>query len=407
VKYYVSLADKYIDALIKHAGQFKNKKIHSIYIGGGAPSVLSLEQIEKLLQALNDIFDISSIQEFTFELNPESTSKEKLNLLKNFGVNRLSIGLQSVEDKSLKFLGRIHDFKTFCDVYDIARKEGFNNINIDLIYGLPNQTIKDWEKILKRALLFDSEHLSLYPLSIEENTPFYLNGITINDNIQRDMYDKTVEILAKNDYVHYEISNWSKLGKESFHNSNYWRNFEYIGLGSGASGYFERIRYKNIENIERYIELQISANPSKQHRLLRRLRRLAMIVNTTFCHQPTETTVASTTLSSCDNNHSLGCHSGLDPESMFRTSLQNKCDNLSLLEVEHEYINDDLYKTEKIMLGLRLLNEGVDANCFYTPKHQTVLLECLRDKTLEQSNNTVKLSKESVFVFNQIVSKFM
>jgi oxygen-independent coproporphyrinogen-3 oxidase len=165
------LADRYIDALIEHARQYKNENICSIYVGGGTPSVLSSEQIQKLLQALKDILNLSAIQEFAFELNPESVSKEKLHILKQLGVNRLSIGLQSVEDESLKFLGRIHDFKTFCYVYDAARKEGFANINIDLIYGLPKQMLKAWEQILKKTLLFNSEHLSLYPLSMEESTP--------------------------------------------------------------------------------------------------------------------------------------------------------------------------------------------------------------------------------------------
>ncbi|MCA6069515.1 MAG: radical SAM family heme chaperone HemW [Endomicrobium sp.] len=348
VEYDVVLVNKYVDALIKHASQFRNQKINSIYIGGGTPSVLSLKQLEKLLQTLNNIFDLSEVCEFTFELNPESTSKEKLRLLKNFGINRLSIGLQSVEDNSLKFLGRIHDFQTFCNIYDIARKESFNNINIDLIYGLSNQTVKEWERDLKRALLFNSEHLSLYPLSIEEGTPFYLNSVTINDNIQRDMYDKAVEVLASNGYAHYEISNWTKRGRESFHNSNYWRNFEYIGLGAGAAGYLRKIRYKNIDDIEKYIAV---------------------------------------------------C-------SLLKDA-QSRCGNISSLEMESEYIGDELYKTEKIILGLRLLNEGIDVNCFNSSEHQIVLLECLKDKTLEQDNDAIKLSKEFIFVFNQIVSKFM
>jgi oxygen-independent coproporphyrinogen-3 oxidase len=336
--------------------RFKNKKISSIYIGGGTPSVLSLEQIRKLLQMLNENFNLSEIREFTFELNPESASKDKLHLLKQFKVNRLSIGLQSVEDSNLNFLGRIHDFKTFCDVYDTARKIGFDNISIDLIYGLPKQTVKDWEKILSRVLTFSCEHLSLYPLSVEEGAPFYKTGIVTDDNIQRDMYDKTVEILAKNGYIHYEISNWAKQGRESFHNSNYWHNFEYIGIGAGASGYLERNRYKNIENIEEYIKLCLS------------------LENTEL-----QNTVTVSLKSSCGN----------------------------LLEIEKEFINDELYKSEKIVLGLRLLNEGIDINCFDDQKHQAMLLECLKDKTLEKYNNKIKLAEESVFVFNQIVLKFM
>jgi oxygen-independent coproporphyrinogen-3 oxidase len=344
VKYDDILVDRYIDALIEHARQFKNENIRSIYVGGGTPSVLSLEQIQKLLQVLKDVFSLSAIQEFTFELNPESVSKEKLHVLKQLGVNRLSIGLQSVEDKSLKFLGRIHDFKTFCYVYDAARKEGFANINIDLIYGLPKQMLKDWRRILKEALLFNSEHLSLYPLSVEENTPLYKNGIITNDDIQRDIYDENVKILANNGYGHYEISNWSKKGRESFHRTNYWRNLEYIGLGAGASGYLKRRRYKNTENIEKYIEL-------------------------------------------CSSFEQHG--------------------SLSSLETENEYIDDKLYKMETIMLGLRLLNEGINISCFNNPKHYIVLLECLKNKMLERKNDRIKLAKDYIFGFNQIVLKFM
>jgi oxygen-independent coproporphyrinogen-3 oxidase len=254
-KYNSVLADDYVDALVKHAKQFRGRKVGSIYLGGGTPSVLSLKQMQRLLQALNSIFDLERLCEFTFEVNPESISREKLHLLKSLGVTRLSIGLQSVENGVLRFLGRLHSFEKFCDVYDSARNEGFDNINIDLIYGLPNQTVKSWVGILEKILPFDSEHLSVYPLSIEKDTFFHKNGIVTDDCVQRSMYDEVVKILADNSYLHYEISNWSKKNKESFHNISYWRNFEYIGLGAGASGYLDRIRYKNINDIKKYIKL--------------------------------------------------------------------------------------------------------------------------------------------------------
>lgn len=331
------LADKYIYALLKHAVKFKGKKIDSVYIGGGTPSVLSLRQLQKLLQSLYKIFDLSRVLEFTFELNPESVSKEKLHFLREIGVNRLSVGLQSVDDMSLKFLGRMHDFKTFCNVYDIARKENFDNINIDLIYGLPGQTLEDWEQIIKKILLFNSEHLSLYPLSVEEDTPFYRNNVIIRDDVQRNMYDQSTEILANKRYIHYEISNWSKQNRESFHNMNYWRNFEYIGLGAGSAGYLERKRYKNVEDVSRYIDL-----------------------------------------------------------------LKNGCNT----EISNEYINDKIYSVETIILGLRLLDEGLDVSCFKKPEHYNILLGCLKDKTLKIKDEKIKLAKKYVFVFNQIASKF-
>jgi oxygen-independent coproporphyrinogen-3 oxidase len=336
--YNANLADKYINSLIKLFKKFKNKKINSIYIGGGTPSVLSYHQIQKLLLSLSNIFDLSQVKEFTFELNPESVSKEKLQILKEFGVNRLSIGLQSVEDQFLKYLGRIHDYKTFCVAYDAAKDAGFNNINMDLIYGLPTQTVNGWKSILEKTLQFDSQHLSLYPLSIEKNTPFYKYGVITCDKLQRELYDETVEILDRVGYIHYEISSWAKKNKEAFHNTNYWRNLEYIGLGAGACGYLSRNRYKNIEDIEKYINF-------------------------------------------VENN--LDC------------------------TIENEYINEQLYTTETIILGLRLLSEGLSIKCFKSYKHKNILLECLEEKILIQEKDKIKLSKEYIFVSNQIISRFI
>ncbi|MDR2676944.1 MAG: radical SAM family heme chaperone HemW [Endomicrobium sp.] len=345
IKYNAILADQYIRALIKHTKQFKNKKIHSVYIGGGTPSTLSLKQIQLLLESLRNIFDLSQLQEFTFELNPESSSAKKLNLLKALGVNRLSIGLQSTENMFLKFLGREHTFENFCDTYNAARNENFDNINIDLIYGLQNQSIKKWKETLQKILFFDSEHLSLYPLSLEENTLFYKNTITTNDDIQRNMYDEAVIILTMNGYNHYEISNWAKKNKESFHNTNYWRNFEYIGIGAGAAGYFNAVRYKNIMDIKKYIRLLQSKK--KYHKL---------------------------------NDISLRC--------------------------ENEYINKQLYEKEKIMLGLRLLYEGLSIDNFNNPKYKAVLLKCLNDKILKKQNGQIILSQKYVYIYNHIISKF-
>jgi len=339
IKYDPILADDYIDALVKHARHFRGRKVGSIYFGGGTPSILSLNQIQKLLQLLNNIFDLTSLYEFTFELNPESVSKEKLHLLKSLGVNRLSIGLQSIESESLKFLGRAHSFEKFCDIYNSARKEGFDNINIDLIYGLPNQMVEGWVGILEKVLLFDSEHLAIYPLSIEKGSLFYKNDVGIDDEIQRNMYDETVKILSSNNYFHYEISNWSKKNKESFHNIHYWRNLEYIGLGSGAAGYLNRIRYKNINDVKRYIRL-VNGNSQR-------------------------------------------------------------------IKIESTYISEKLYGMESIILGLRLLNYGVDISYFSSPRLSGILLKCLKNKMLLCQAGKVKLALDYVFVSSQILLKFM
>ncbi|MDR3048628.1 MAG: radical SAM family heme chaperone HemW [Elusimicrobiota bacterium] len=253
IKYDENQIIKYISALLNQAKQFSGAKIDTIYIGGGTPSVLFCGQIEKLIGSLHKIFDLSNLKEWTFELNPESADDEKLKFLKRSGVNRLSIGLQSCNDDDLRFLGRVHNFKRFVEVFESIGNVGFKNTNIDLIYGLPARSIKDWQKILGRALQFDCSHLSLYPLSIEKETLFYQKGISVDENMQNDLYQNACKILSQNNFIHYEISNWAKDGKESLHNSNYWRNYEYIGLGASAAGYFKNKRYKNVENIERYI----------------------------------------------------------------------------------------------------------------------------------------------------------
>ncbi|MDR1418579.1 MAG: radical SAM family heme chaperone HemW [Endomicrobium sp.] len=338
VKYEQDLADKYIDALIKHSLTFKNITLDSIYIGGGTPSILSSKQIERLLTSINNRFDLSKLVEFTFELNSDSVTLEKLNILKNYKVNRLSIGLQSTDDKFLKFLGRVHNFKNFRAVYDIARQVGFHNISIDLIYGIAGQTVKDWENTLLKVLKFDSDNISLYPLSIEQDTIFYKNGIVTSDYIQRDMYDFSVDFLERNGYEHYEISNWAKRGNESFHNTNYWRNFEYIALGAGASGYLNRIRYKNVSNIKKYIEL---------------------------------------------------------------------INNKSNVKIEKEYIDEKLYSFEYIMLGLRLLKEGVHIKHFDNIHYQNILEDFVNKKMLVKHGDRIKFTKGYEFLFNEIVSKFI
>jgi oxygen-independent coproporphyrinogen-3 oxidase len=174
------LSSQYIEALTAHCRQYKGEKIDTAYIGGGTPSSLSENMIEKLMNAVNCNFDVKSLCEFTFELNPESVSDGKMQILKAAGVNRLSMGLQSCDDRFLKKIGRIHDFSTFEKAYERARKAGFNNFNIDLIYGLPGQTIKNWASDLRTAVEFDSEHLSLYPLSIEEGSAFFKSGVVID-----------------------------------------------------------------------------------------------------------------------------------------------------------------------------------------------------------------------------------
>ncbi|PKM92780.1 MAG: coproporphyrinogen III oxidase [Elusimicrobia bacterium HGW-Elusimicrobia-4] len=258
-------ADKYLKTLVK---EFSFHLPSSVYIGGGTPSILSEKQIEFLFENLFNYFrpkkgisfghnyGSSIIPEITFEINPESVTEEKLKLLKSCGVNRLSFGLQALDNNLLKILGRVHTKEDFLKKFDLARKIGFENINIDLIFGIPEQTLKDWQKTLTEAITLNTEHISVYNLTVEEGTNFYKHCITVDDGLSADMFQFAIEYLKKNGYHHYEISNFSRASKPGFeckHNINYWKNGEYLGFGLGAVSYINGIRIKNTENLADYL----------------------------------------------------------------------------------------------------------------------------------------------------------
>ncbi|MFA5780484.1 MAG: radical SAM family heme chaperone HemW [Elusimicrobiota bacterium] len=252
-------ADRYLKVLVKEFSLYSLLAIrHSpltIYIGGGTPSVLSEKQIEFLFNRLFSYLPKlkNNELEFSFEVNPESITGQKLKTLKDYGVNRLSIGIQSFDDKILKFLGRVHTVKDFLRCYESARKIGFENINIDLIFGIPGQTTENWSSTLKSVVHLNPEHISIYSLTIEKGTRFFETGLQKDDDTDADMYEFAIEYLKKNGYHHYEISNFSKPGFECEHNINYWKNGEYIGFGLGAVSYIKGKRIKNTENLTDYL----------------------------------------------------------------------------------------------------------------------------------------------------------
>lgn len=335
VEYKEELSKSYISSLLKEAGHYKNEKINTIYIGGGTPSVLTLELLEKLILNIKSIFNISGLEEFTIELNPESTTKDKLKLLYSFGITRISFGLQSVKNTDLQNLGRLHNYEKFKQAYYEAQETGFDNINIDLMYGIPDQTLLDWEKTLKETIDLNSAHISLYPLTIEPNTLFYKQNIQTDGDLQRKMYDSACYILKQNNFCHYEISNWSKENKFSHHNKIYWQNNEYIGLGTSASSYYKRYRYKNVTDVNKYIEL-INKNES--------------------------------------------------------------------CITEKEYIDDDLYNVETIMLGLRL-KEGINIKLF--KGKENILDNFIKDGLLQIKEDKVSLTQKGLFVSNSVISEFV
>ncbi|MDD6771227.1 radical SAM family heme chaperone HemW [Inconstantimicrobium porci] len=253
-----NLRDRYVAALIKEIKMKAEQYIiKTVFIGGGTPTYLTLEEMDILLSAI-DKLKFADDYEFTVECNPGTLTFEKLKLMKDRKVNRLSIGLQSTNNSLLKTLGRIHDYKTFEENYNLARKAGFDNINVDLMFGLPDQKVSDWIETLEDIVKLNPEHISAYSLIIEEGTPFYnmYNNDRLNlpsEDDEREMYHSAKRILEQNGYHQYEISNFAKQGRECIHNEVYWMLDEYLGCGSAASSYVNGNRYKNEENIEKYI----------------------------------------------------------------------------------------------------------------------------------------------------------
>ncbi len=258
-----NLIEKYIRCLkieIKNTMKKidKNKyNITTIYIGGGTPSYIDPKYIEEILNELKH--ETKLAKEITIEVNPGTVTKEKLEIYKKAGINRLSIGLQETHNNLLKQIGRIHTFEEFKETYQIARNVGFDNINIDLMLGLPNQTIKDLKENLNYIINLNPKHVSVYSLILEEGTVFYKQmqsgKIKLPEEDQeRNMYWYVKNTLELNGYKHYEISNFSKPNYESKHNINCWEQKEYIGFGIAAHSYFEEKRFSNTENIEQYIK---------------------------------------------------------------------------------------------------------------------------------------------------------
>lgn len=252
LQYFRDFAIKYLDQLQKELDSYKiNDHLKTIYIGGGTPICLDDDLFKKLLQM---VFPYTKyVEEYTIEANPESLSLTKLKLMKQYGVNRLSIGVESTDDEILKAINRHHTFKDVQIAVLEARKLGFDNINVDLILGLPNVTNAQLTKDIGNILSLNPEHISCYSLTVHENTVFGIHHIKpVDDDISREQYDLVNEVLGNNGFIHYEVSNWAKPGRESKHNLVYWNNEHYYGLGMGASGYIGNTRYTNTMSINKY-----------------------------------------------------------------------------------------------------------------------------------------------------------
>ena len=276
-----SIIDDYIKWLkyeIKDVGEenkldYENKRdqlfiVKTIYIGGGTPSAIDSKYILQILDTVKENYTIADDVEITIEINPGTINKEKMSDYKNSGINRLSIGLQETHDNLLKAIGRIHSFEDFLNTYHLAREQEFKNINVDLMLGLPHQSIRDLEESLDTIINLNPEHISVYSLIIEEETPFYEklmnNQLTLpTDEIERQMYWLTKKKLENAGYIHYEISNFAKKGYESKHNLSCWNQEEYIGFGVAAHSYTNNVRYSNIDSIEKYISNYKNGNEER------------------------------------------------------------------------------------------------------------------------------------------------
>ncbi len=233
--------------------------VHTIFFGGGTPSLLSPEQFESILRAVATHFDLLPDLEATLEANPGTVSPDDLRALRRSGLNRISFGVQSANSEELRMLERAHSFVDVINAVSWARQAGFDNLNLDLIYGLPEQTLARWQNTLERALALHPEHLSLYALTLEHGTPFgrwaSRGLLPIPDaDLAAEMYEWSSQRLEAAGYMQYEISNWALPGRECRHNLQYWRNLEYLGLGAGAHGYAAGVRYSNVLRIKTYID---------------------------------------------------------------------------------------------------------------------------------------------------------
>ncbi|ESV53844.1 coproporphyrinogen III oxidase [Streptococcus agalactiae LMG 14747] len=251
--------DDYLQALIREFNYYDIRNLKTLYIGGGTPTAISAEQLNYLLTHLQKNLNLNMLEEFTIEANPGDLTPEKIEVLKWSAVNRVSLGVQTFFDKQLKQIGRSHNEAQIYESIDALKAAGLTNISIDLIYALPNQTMEQVEENVRKALALDIPHLSLYSLILEDHTVFMNKQRRgrlhlPNEDIEADMFTYIITELEKNGFEHYEISNFTKPGFESRHNLMYWDNVEYYGVGAGASGYLNGIRYRNRGPIQHYLK---------------------------------------------------------------------------------------------------------------------------------------------------------
>ena len=275
----ISYIKKLQEEIAYYGAQYGEYQVSSIFFGGGTPTILEGYQLAAILETVKEHFNITTDAEITVECNPGTLTAGKAEKLVQAGFNRLSMGLQSADDRELQLLGRIHNFAQFLESYDLARKAGFRNINVDLMSALPGQTLKSWQDTLQKVTALRPEHISAYSLIIEEGTPFYEcfaederireegghPRLLPEEDVERQMYELTETFLQIKGYERYEISNYAKPGYECRHNCGYWTRKDYLGLGLGASSLVEHQRFQNTSDLKTYLEQEYSPQCEGQH----------------------------------------------------------------------------------------------------------------------------------------------
>ncbi|MCI9099554.1 MAG: oxygen-independent coproporphyrinogen III oxidase [Lachnospiraceae bacterium] len=249
---------RYVQALCREIRACQGRypaRVSSLFFGGGTPSVLEPGHMTEIMEALAEVFSFEPDSEMSIEANPGTVNLEKLKTYEKIGLNRISFGLQSAHNEELKALGRIHTWEEFLESYDLARQAGFDNINVDLMSGIPDQTLSSWQKTLSRVLELAPEHVSAYSLIVEEGTPFAQRKLNLpEEEEERRMYEMTAEMLGSQGYRQYEISNYALPKRECAHNMGYWMRDDYLGLGLGAASLFDSQRWNNTDSMEEYLE---------------------------------------------------------------------------------------------------------------------------------------------------------
>jgi len=274
----LDLAEEYFDCMKKEIDLYRDEmvfnQIGTIFIGGGTPSCVEHRFIGEILNYARERYVVSEPCEITIESNPGTLTEEKLKAYRQYGINRISIGLQACQEKLLKYLGRQHNKNDFITSVKMAKEAGFDNINVDVIFGIPGQTLEEWKETLELLTELDLTHISAYDLKIEEGTKFAEmlemgKLIEMDDELDREMYHYAIDFLKKNGFIHYELSNFAKKGYECKHNLIYWNCIEYLGLGAGAHSFLQDIRFENQASIEGYIDYLSKGQKPVEERYVR------------------------------------------------------------------------------------------------------------------------------------------